>query len=304
MKQLRILFSALLLALTVYQSDGRAQMVINSYAFSGPLGYPLDQISTTSLVGAWSNRKLSTSYSGFANEVRRSSDNAASNVGFSEMDYDAVSLTAYVGANSGFIKTWYDQSGNGRNLTQATNSNQPRIRNSGTNDLINSRLTIKGSNTNQASLGGSIGSVSTTTLTIVVVLSVPAFVTGNRRVVSTNQSGNNDYGNSSTFNINQHTTNGIMVNQNTNLTTTLNANTPSVLTAIWNGSTLKIRINGTEVASASNTSTIIVNDIDFFGATFSYGDFSISECVMYSRALNSTELGIIEGNMGAYYGIF
>ena len=264
--------------------------------------YILDTISNTNLVGAWSLRKLKNS-AVYANKVRRSNDNSAIDIGFSGVNYDTSSLSTHVGANSGFITAWYDQSGNGFTLSQGTSGNQPIIRSSGTNNVINSKVAIKGNTTNQASLGGSIGSISTTVLTITIVLSVPAFVTGNRRVVSVNQSGNNDYGISSTFNINQHATNGIMVNQNTDLTTTLNANTPSVLTAIWNGSTLKIRINGTEVVSASNTSTIIANDIDFFGATYSYLECLISESVLFSRALNTTELQLLERNMGTYYGI-
>jgi hypothetical protein len=36
-----------------------------------------------------------------------------------------------VGAGNGFVRTWYDQSGNGRDATQATQANQPRIVNSG-----------------------------------------------------------------------------------------------------------------------------------------------------------------------------
>jgi hypothetical protein len=42
-------------------------------------------------------------------------------------DIDAEALLAHVGAGSGFVTTWYDQSGNGRNATQTTASQQPRI---------------------------------------------------------------------------------------------------------------------------------------------------------------------------------
>jgi hypothetical protein len=40
-------------------------------------------------------------------------------------------LLFFCGISSGFVVTWYDQSGNGRNLTQATQSAQPRIVNAG-----------------------------------------------------------------------------------------------------------------------------------------------------------------------------
>lgn len=57
--------------------------------------------------------------------VRRSSDNA-------EQDFTATqvtdgTLTTFCGAGDGFVRTWYDQSGNGQNATQATSGNQPRI---------------------------------------------------------------------------------------------------------------------------------------------------------------------------------
>jgi hypothetical protein len=44
---------------------------------------------------------------------------------------DEAVLTAFVGANNGFVVTWYDQSGNARNATQSTAANQPQIVSSG-----------------------------------------------------------------------------------------------------------------------------------------------------------------------------
>lgn len=82
--------------------------------------------SSTPAAAAYSMRKLSSSYSGFALQIRRSSDNATQNIGFTAGgDLDTASLKTFVGAGSGYVTTWYDQSGNGKNLTQATNSLQP-----------------------------------------------------------------------------------------------------------------------------------------------------------------------------------
>jgi hypothetical protein len=57
--------------------------------------------------------------------VRRSSDNT-------EQDFTAAqvsngSLTTFCGAGNGFVRTWYDQSENGKNAGQATTANQPQI---------------------------------------------------------------------------------------------------------------------------------------------------------------------------------
>lgn len=85
--------------------------------------------------GAWSLRKLDNNYAGSAIRVRRSSDNTELNIGFDgNGDLDTTTLLTFVGANSAFVTTWYDQSGLGRNLAQATAANQPRIVNAGTID--------------------------------------------------------------------------------------------------------------------------------------------------------------------------
>jgi hypothetical protein len=59
--------------------------------------------------------------------VRRSSDNAELDIGFVGNELDTSSLLAFVGANNGFVVTWYDQSGNDNHVTQAVAGNQPQI---------------------------------------------------------------------------------------------------------------------------------------------------------------------------------
>jgi hypothetical protein len=85
-----------------------------------------------SAAAAYSVRKLRTAYAGSAIRVRRSSDNAEQDIGFSGNDLDTSALTTFVGANNGFVTTFYDQSGNARNATQTTAANQPQIVVSGT----------------------------------------------------------------------------------------------------------------------------------------------------------------------------
>lgn len=99
-------------------------------------------------------RKLNTSYSGNAIKVRRSSDNVEANIGFdTNGNLNESALLSFIGANSGFVSTIYDQSGNGRDAVQTTNSFQPQIVSSGSIikqnnkpsmlfDGINDRLTI------------------------------------------------------------------------------------------------------------------------------------------------------------------
>lgn len=64
--------------------------------------------------------------------VRRSSDNAEQDIGFTVEGYlDTASLKTFVGANSGYVTTWYDQSGNELDATQSTAASQAIIVNSG-----------------------------------------------------------------------------------------------------------------------------------------------------------------------------
>jgi hypothetical protein len=81
---------------------------------------------------AYSLRKLREIYFGAAIRVRRSSDNAEADIGFNVNDeLDTIALLAFCGAGDGFVKTWYDQSGNGYDATQTTAANQPQIVNGG-----------------------------------------------------------------------------------------------------------------------------------------------------------------------------
>lgn len=76
-------------------------------------------------------RKLWSAYTGAAFRVRRDNDDAEQDIGFSGTLINTASLTSFVGANSGFVSTIYDQFGNGRNLTNTTTTVQPKIVNAG-----------------------------------------------------------------------------------------------------------------------------------------------------------------------------
>lgn len=89
------------------------------------VSYPL-QDGTLDAVAAYSVRKLRSNYTGNCLRLRRSNDNAEMDFGFdANGDLDVAAIATFLGANNGFIATWYDQSGNTRNLTAAATTNQP-----------------------------------------------------------------------------------------------------------------------------------------------------------------------------------
>lgn len=94
------------------------------------------QVSTSNLLldtytgaaAAYSLRKLRSGYTGNAITVRRSSDNTSQQIGFdANGNLNTTSLLSFVGAGNGFVTTWFDQSGNGRDATQVIATNQPQI---------------------------------------------------------------------------------------------------------------------------------------------------------------------------------
>lgn len=106
---------------------------VASAAFTGVL----DGISN--VAAAYSLRKLRSAYSGSAVRVRRSSDSTEQDIGFaSDGEFDSSAFSSFIGGGTGYVKTWYDQSGNGRNLAQTTTANQPSI----TLSAVNSKPAI------------------------------------------------------------------------------------------------------------------------------------------------------------------
>jgi len=107
--------------------------LLNPFALGSSNGGFLDNLATTPRA-VWSLRKM-ISTATVAIRIRRSSDNAEMDIGFSGSTVgsglDNAAITSFVGSNSAFIVKWYDQTGNGQDALQSTASKQPRIVNAG-----------------------------------------------------------------------------------------------------------------------------------------------------------------------------
>jgi len=107
----------------------RAALTDNQKNYWMPL--PLDSFRTPS--GAYSFRKLKSTYSGPAIRIRRASDNAEADINFLGYvpglgsPWDEAAANAHCAATTCFIRTWYDQSGLVRHLNQTTAANQPAL---------------------------------------------------------------------------------------------------------------------------------------------------------------------------------
>jgi len=91
----------------------------------------IDAVGVAAL-SAFSLRKLRSAYAGSAVRIRRSSDNAEQDVGFSGNNFDNSAAESFVGGgNDGFVAKWYDQGTNGYDASQSTTGRQPKIVSSG-----------------------------------------------------------------------------------------------------------------------------------------------------------------------------
>lgn len=116
--------------------------IINPYRFSPATGGLLDQYTGAS--AAYSFRELSTAWAGLdVVELRRTSDSATSGFTAAEIaDGTMLTWTQAAGLSGAVVKTWYDQSGNGNDVVQTLNVNQPRVVASGSEVQLGGKLAI------------------------------------------------------------------------------------------------------------------------------------------------------------------
>ncbi|OBQ33035.1 MAG: hypothetical protein AN485_19835, partial [Anabaena sp. MDT14b] len=255
--------------------------------------------STTS--AAYSLRKLNTDYSGPAIRVRRGHYNDSLDIGFTASgDLDTASLKAFMGDdNNGFITTWYDQSGNGRNATQTTPANQPQIVASGLIHRKNSRPAIRHIAANASRLILSTNYLTTNNWTVNVVQGLDGGA--NQRMLSGDPGwilgfwGDRER----VFGFNS---NGALYN---------GAQTPTtanqLYTAIGQGSaTAGVFRNGTDISAQgggdpSNRPTILYTSSNGVGGEFSNG--STQEIIVFNSSLSTTARKALERNQALFYAI-
>lgn len=271
---------------------------------------------------AYSLRLLRSTYTGSAIRVRRASDNTEQDIGFVNNELDTSTLTSFCSGTNGFVKTWYDQSGNANDASNTTASQQPQIVSSGSVIIINSKPAVQFNNANRNNLD-----VSSNFWTY----------TGDSTVFHTSRnrnSGSNQYGSVISYYEAAYQSLGLQWQQFPNTTTqattdiyapggmatsgTQSVNTQYLVTFQWqnwsthktNGDTI-IAINGVNqslTAYGSNPSSWANNGVTKIG-TFDgqpSGSFlgDIQEIVIYTSALSSADINGAEQNINDFYSIY
>jgi hypothetical protein len=265
-------------------------------------------LESTTAAAAYSLRKLSSTYNGPAIRVRRT-DNTVLDIGFTATgDLNTAALLAHVGTgtgNNGFVTTWYDQSGNGRNATQTIAEGQPQIVSNGVIQMQNGRPTVAQSNANQTlpisapftgtSATGATGVFVFRQLTGLGAAHGFRFQSGgvNNHTPYEDGIAYDSFFSTARLVFNNY---GPLTKIPTPSTTTLTTHT-----ARQTGSALQLFKNGTQIGNQG--ATFQLPDGRSLFSQGSLGTVAVSEAIVFGTALSTTDLQTIERNQGAYYNI-
>ena len=259
---------------------------------------------------AYALRLVNSAYSGTAIRVRRSSDNAEQNIGFTAFGgLDTTALTSFCGSGDGFVVTWYDQSGNANNSTQSNVLLQPQIVSvgvvlsingkpcmqfDGINDLLAS--SIYSSNKfgdyafnvyqyNNVNQGGAIWSNGSSSNGYAIGI------------------GNTTYDNDGNKFVTLYSgvawaSTSYVLNANQTLSTWTNFVNGSQ--SLWINSSQAL--NQASISSTPNTPTTIAR-LGGTGDLLRYSFVKIQEHIYYSSDQSTNRVGI-ENNINSYYGIY
>lgn len=250
---------------------------------------------------AYSLRKLRTAYAGSCIRVRRSSDSAEQDIGFASGVLDTATLLSFCGAGDGFVTTWYDQSGNARNATQATSTAQPRVAIAGVVQTQGTRSAIRfDGNSDYLTLASS--AISGTALALFAVLQTDADPAG-----SAGESGLGTFGTDQSTHY-PWTDGTVYCEFGTNArktcgNPTLSLTTNHLLTVQSYASDFSLRLNGnSQFSTATNTVAFPTTCLIGQGGSYSYKG-RMAEWVIYTSNQSSNRVGI-ESNINTHYTLF
>ncbi|MCA6384615.1 MAG: hypothetical protein IM620_14160, partial [Cytophagales bacterium] len=280
---------------------------------------------------AFSMRQLSSFYAGPAFRLRRSSDSELRDVYFdgsgtislsSQVSFagggpaTATTLGTWIGANSGTVAIWYDQSGFGRDASQPTSSSQPRFINAGVIERQNGvpSLYFTGSSFLTHNSFPTTGFSGFSANVVAKWTTVGTGIGNIQTLLDNNHTGAQGFAIQDrpdltarpiTFGI-AATPSGALVQDNT-----FTGNGSSrILTFTANNTTVSGFRDGNALTTASISSTNYINQTRFvIGAWFNNGSIAryttgnIPEVILFPSTLSNANRITLECNQSAYYGV-
>ena len=269
---------------------------------------------------AYSTRLLRSAYIGSAIRVRRSSDNVEADIGFDNAgNMNQAALLSHCGAGSGYVVTWYDQSGSGADFNQSTAAQQPRIVNAGVVDVQNNKPCLVFDGSSSGLLGNSTALALTNNIGAAtffnVLQSVNTSATQYPFIFALNSSSSSSRlgMQKTTGNIYQLVARAIngdsgvflgSVADNGNITvmsSTLKYTSTKLFSIYRNGTANGTSATGTTAGNVENLNSSAA----YIGQRGSgqYLNGSMVELILYTSLLTDANRQIIERNQGAYYGV-
>jgi hypothetical protein len=292
----------IIVVLAVLFAQGlNAQIYIDSYRFAGaPANLLLDDYPGAA--AAYSLRKLDKDYTGSAIRIR-TAGGSETDIGFDGSgNLNTAAIITFCAGTTCTVQTWYDQSGNGNNATQATAANQPTIYTGGAVTTISGIPAVLWPNyTNAYALRSTAFNISQPNTIFSAI-----YFNGTL--------GRQDYVYDSGVITNRHVLlHRDLDNRWYSFAGSLISESSADLTArkllftqLYNTSASFIRKNAAQTANG-NTGTMSMNGItmgNFEGTISSLYNHSgsIFEIIIYPT--NRTDFSLIESNINSYYSIY
>ena len=253
----------------------------------------LDRLSVP-LEAAYAMRRLAGSYSGPLIKVRRASDNGEIDI-YASKDgtLDTGTLFSVGFFTSLYLVTWYDQSGNGRHLQQATQALQPRISNNGTFERLLQGIAVRslaGSNMLMRATFGLNQPLWATFSTQLTAWPAASEIIGG----ATAKAGLLNNAGKLALTAASIADTGVAV-----------PSTPSIVSYGLNGATSSIWVNGVQQGALLAPGAGNPGGITLFGNELgsANADAMIGGLTVFSSILSTTDRQTLERALGSYWGI-
>jgi hypothetical protein len=270
------------------------------------------QLSTPSIF--LSTRLVVLTYTGPLINVRRSSDNTATDI-YADVNgnLNQVTLLAFVGSGNGYVTTWYDQSYGRNHAHQITAAYQPQIVSSGVVLTANGRPAIQFTGSGTTYLSIATFSDTTTTIFSSTIASMTNNALANGRFLSFTSGSTDDCCSVLTFVPGQRTGAGattVAANRNVAGVTSASfaLNTLHSFQSWVDGSNINVALDytaSTPTATSGNFSITAVGigaDLANLGGA-THWDGLIGEVLASVSIPSTTARGAILSNQQAYWGI-
>ena len=242
---------------------------------------------------AYSVRKLRADYSGSAFRVRRTSDDTEQDIGFDgDGNLDESALKTFVGANDGYIVTWYDQTTNGNDATQATTSRQMRVVSSGTVDKLGTKVAPISNTTRVHYTMDSAVSVTPPQTSVAVIKS--SLTGGANHFIGETLSG--------TYRFSGHT-DFLQLNGGSSISGTGISQAHMIAVGLANGASSEIRANGNQEATGNTSgNSYSINIVFGVNATNNF-EGNMQEILIYT-ADKTSDIDDMESNINTYFSVY